>query len=153
MHCMSFLDCVFLNVSSNRLPERINSYIGCMYMVFSSMCFQMCSQRAWEHEKSHCWFHIFDFSPRCDFKCVLKVPAWENNYLHWLHLFCVSRLKMCLQTACLSDSIITLVTSAGEKWILLERICIRAVICTILIKYWTITDFMHVLRDYLSPVN
>ena len=32
------------------------------------------------------YIHILsDFSPLCVFKCLLKVPAREEAYLHWLH--------------------------------------------------------------------
>ena len=38
------------------------------------------------------WLHLFDFSPLCVFKCFLKVPASADAYSHWLHLFGFSPL-------------------------------------------------------------
>ena len=36
---------------------------------------------------------LFDFSPPCVFiKCVLRLPAWDDAKLHWLHLFTFSPL-------------------------------------------------------------
>ena len=60
--CLTFLRCVISNVSSTCLPQRMHSHIGYI-----------------------CLF----FSPLCLFKCVLKCPAFEDVYLHWLHLFIV----------------------------------------------------------------
>ena len=36
--------------------------------------------------KSH-WLHLFDFSPLCVLKCLLKLPASEYEKSHWLQLF------------------------------------------------------------------
>ena len=33
------------------------------------------------------WLHLFDLSPLCVFKCVLKLPVWKDSKVHWLHLF------------------------------------------------------------------
>ena len=41
--------------------------------------------------KSH-WLNLFDFSPLCFFKCVLKSPAPEEALSHWQHLFDFSPL-------------------------------------------------------------
>ena len=56
--------------------------------LFSPVCFQMCSQTAWLRECIFTLDAIVWFSPLCVIKCVLKLPAGEKAYLHWLHLFC-----------------------------------------------------------------
>ena len=43
---LTFLFCVFLNVSSNCLHEHMHSYIGCIISLFSTVRFQMCPQIA-----------------------------------------------------------------------------------------------------------
>ena len=43
---LTFLYCVFLNVSSNCLYEHMHSYIGCIISLFSTVRFQMCPQIA-----------------------------------------------------------------------------------------------------------
>ena len=43
--------------------------------------------------------HLFDFSKLCAFKCVLKSPAWNDAYSHWLHMLLFSPLIMCLSIA------------------------------------------------------
>ena len=43
--------------------------------------------------KSH-WLHLFVFSPLCVFKWILNWPAWCDAYLHWLHL--LSFFPMCI---------------------------------------------------------
>ena len=48
------------------------SHIDCTYFS-STMHFQMSLK--------------IDFSPLCVIKGLLKSPAWEKTYLHWLHLF------------------------------------------------------------------
>ena len=40
------------------------------------------------------WLHLFDLSPLCVFKCLLKLYAFEDAMSHWLHLFSFS--PMCL---------------------------------------------------------
>ena len=46
---------------------------------FSPMCVSKCLLKslAWIDAKSH-WLHLFIFSPLCVFKCVLKWPAWDD---------------------------------------------------------------------------
>ena len=48
----------------------------------------------------------------CFFKCVLKLPAWEDAKSHWLHLFCFSPLcifKCIFKLPAQKDAIVTLV--------------------------------------------
>ena len=51
--CLIFLHRAFSNASSNHLHDRIHSHT------------------------TH-WFHLFDFSPLCDFKCIIKELALED---------------------------------------------------------------------------
>ena len=83
--CMTFLHCVFSNVFSNRLHEKWHSHIGCIFLLYSTVSFQMWPQCTWiragkiqapEEAKSH-WLHFY-FSLLCVFKCVFKWPAWEE---------------------------------------------------------------------------
>ena len=39
--CLIFLHCVFSNASSNRLPEKMQSRIGCIHMTYISVRFQI----------------------------------------------------------------------------------------------------------------
>ena len=76
---------VFSNVSSNHLAEQMQSHIGCicltcLYCVFSNVASNCL------HEK------MLDFSPLYIFKCVLKLPGWEEIKSHWLYLFDLSLL-------------------------------------------------------------
>ena len=48
--CLTFLRCAFSNKSSNCLHEPRQSHTGY-------------------------WLHLYDFSPLCVFKCLLKLPA------------------------------------------------------------------------------
>ena len=60
----------------------------------------------------HLWWYLFDFSPLCIFKCVLKSPAWTDAKSHRLHLFdffSTVHLQMCPQTVCHRGRKITLV--------------------------------------------
>ena len=59
---LTFLQCVFLDVSWNGLPKR-------MHIAYSH------------------WLHLFDFSPLCIFRCVLKSPDQEDLTIDWLHSF------------------------------------------------------------------
>ena len=47
--------------------------------LFPTVCFQINPETVCPREeaKSH-WLHLFDFSPLCVFKCVLKLLAWED---------------------------------------------------------------------------
>ena len=38
------------------------------------------------------WLHLFDLSPTCVFKCVLKLPVWKDLKVYWLHFFDFSSL-------------------------------------------------------------
>ena len=142
--CWTFLHCVLLNVASNCLSDRMHSHSGCIYLIFSTVYFQMfphnaylrgCNVRpisivhfkkgsqctwiragivtlvafvgllcvvrcclklpAWENAKLY-WLHLFDFSPVSVFKCVLKLSAREDANSHWLHLFGISPLHYAL---------------------------------------------------------
>ena len=55
---------------------------------FSPLCVFICLLKlpAWEDAKLH-WLHLFDFSPLWVLKCVLKWLTRENAESHWLHLF------------------------------------------------------------------
>ena len=120
LHLLGFsLYCVFSNVYSNHLPEKMHSNIsyiclthcvlsnvswnffhgkrnsntGCICLTFSTVCFQMTPQIdvMRKKTKSH-WLHLFDFSPLCVFKCWLKDLGSEQAKSHWLHLFDFSSL-------------------------------------------------------------
>ena len=44
--CLFSIHCAFSNVSSNRLPVRMHSHIGYIFLLFSTVRFKMCPQIA-----------------------------------------------------------------------------------------------------------
>ena len=100
----------FSTVSSNCLPEQMQSRIDCICMLFSRVSFQMCPQIACLYRckvalvafvcffkcllkltfptaaKSH-WLHLNGFSREWILKCVFKWPARTDAKSHWLHLY------------------------------------------------------------------
>ena len=54
---------------------------------------------------------MFDLSPLCVFKCVLKLPVWKDSKVHWLHLFHFSPLWVL--RAWMRTSKVTLNLSSG----------------------------------------
>ena len=54
---------------------------------FSPRCVFKCflKMSAWIDVKLH-WSHMFDFSSLCVFKCLLKLSAWIDVKLHWSQL-------------------------------------------------------------------
>ena len=99
---------------SNRLIKDMLSHISCIRVIFSDVCFHMCSQisfwpdaksqklqmcknfwimiskrllklPAWTDAKSH-RLHLYTFSPEWVFKCIFKLPARTDAKSHWLHL-------------------------------------------------------------------
>ena len=117
--CLAFLQCAFSNVSSNGLPEKmqsntccicstfrrcalpnesstclyekIHSCIACICLIFFTVRFQMCPQLVCprKYMKSHLMY-LFDYSPLCVITCLLNMSAREDAKLHWLHLFSFS---------------------------------------------------------------
>ena len=73
---------------------------------FSAVCFQMSPQISGLKRgivTLH-WLHLFNLSPLCVFKCLLKELGSEQQNSHWLHLFdfsplCVNKcvLKWCVR--------------------------------------------------------
>ena len=63
------------------------------YHKFVVWCFIKCLLKlpAWDDSWSH-WLHLCGFSPLCVLKCVLKLNDWEAAKSHWLHLYDFSRL-------------------------------------------------------------
>ena len=113
--CLTFPQCAFLNVSSNRLPGRMHNHIGCIFRTFLHCVFSNVSSKRLpekqqltirEEAQSH-WLHLFVFSPLCVFKCVLKTLAEEDAKSHWLHLFDFSPVcifKCVLKMSALGDA-------------------------------------------------
>ena len=64
----------------------MQTHIRCICLTFSTVYFQMCPQSVWSRGCKVTLVHLFGFSPLCVFKCVLKLPAWEDAKSHWLHL-------------------------------------------------------------------
>ena len=76
----------------------------------------------------HLWWYLFDLSPLCIFKCVLKSPAWTDAKSHRLHLFdffSTVHLQMCPQTVCPRGRIITLVAFVGLFSTVPFQLCIQ----------------------------
>ena len=74
---LHFLFCWFLAFEKN--------LIVIIHCVFSNACIKAFKQ---DDTKLHC-LQLFDFSPVCVFKCLLKLLAWEKAYSHQLHLFVI----------------------------------------------------------------
>ena len=101
LHLFDFFHCVLSSVSSNCRPKRIRRRTGCIcsylrcvfknessnviyreniesnFMIlefFFNLYFWIISTYIFNME-SH-WLHMFDFSPLCVFKCLLKALAW-----------------------------------------------------------------------------
>ena len=70
------ISCMFISyVSSNPLPKKKHSHIGCFSPLWVCKCaFKLL---AWEEPWSY-WLHLYDFSPVWVFKCVLKSPAQKE---------------------------------------------------------------------------
>ena len=87
---VTFLHCVFSNVSANRLPQKRHSRIGCIclafdHCVFSSVFLKHLAQSRHSHIGCiyltflHCGFvkclhKLLDFSSPCVLKYILKSP-------------------------------------------------------------------------------
>ena len=92
--------CAFSNILSNCLPLwmqiphclHLFNFAPCLKVtlslvvlwLFSTMHFQRVT--AGIDAKSH-WSHLFDYSPLCVIKCLLKLTATKNEKSHWLHVF------------------------------------------------------------------
>ena len=79
----TFLHCVLSNVISNFLNEQRKT-LWCVFQVVPQVA---CSKG--------CIITLvasIDFSPLCDFKCILKLAGQVDAKLHWLHLFDLSPL-------------------------------------------------------------
>ena len=90
-----FFHCVFSYVPLSCRPLRMQSYIGAIYLTFPTVCFQLshriaCFRGCILHSHTDCI--CLDFLPLCVFIRVLKWPAREDAYSHWLHLFSFSTL-------------------------------------------------------------
>ena len=83
----SVLSNALVKTLCNFLPERhyvISCLRGCAVtlVAFTWLFYAVCiwcvlKLPCGEDAKSH-RLHLFDFSPLCVFKCVLKLPAWED---------------------------------------------------------------------------
>ena len=86
--CLTFLCCVILNELSKPFYKRMQCHTGFICLFLSIMCFQL---PTWEDAKLH-WLHLLDFHPLCVFRCLVKLPVWVKAIPHWLHLFDFSPL-------------------------------------------------------------
>ena len=118
--CWSFLHCMFSNVSSSCLPERMYSNRGYICLTFSHcVCSHMSPHIAWrEDAKSHC-LHLFDF-----FHCVF----WRDSSK------CLpERMHNCI--GCVCATLLHCVFSNASPNHLLERMQIHtACICEIFLR-------------------
>ena len=80
--CFTFLHCVFSNGSSNRLPEKMHSRIGCIHMTYISVRFQI-----WRSKVAlvaFVWLFstvCFQMSPQiaCLGRSKVTLVAWGNK--------------------------------------------------------------------------
>ena len=82
--CLVFLHCVFSNVSTKSLHNRMHSYIGCICCVFFTVCFQMFPQLA------------------CQRGCIVTLVAYVRLFPTVYH-------QMSSQNTCLRRCKVTLV--------------------------------------------
>ena len=89
---LTFLHCVFSNVSSNPLPVGMQNNIGCIYLTFHAVHFQMSLRSAcqWGWKVT-----LVALVCLCVFKWFLKLPACKDAKSHRLHLFGFSRPCVC----------------------------------------------------------
>ena len=74
LFALVFLHHAVLSVPINCLPEMVEVHLLSGHL-FDSVFVNMSSEKhASADAKSH-WLHLFDFSPLCVFKCVLKLLA------------------------------------------------------------------------------
>ena len=74
--CSTFLHCASLNVSSNHLPEMQHNHIGCICLTFPHCAFSNVSSNCLpEMMHNHTGCIYLIFSPLCFFKCLLKSLA------------------------------------------------------------------------------
>ena len=89
----------FSTVSSNCLPEQMQSRIDCICMLFSRVSFQMCPQIACLYR---CKVALVAFV--CFFKCLLRLSARPDAKSNLLHLYAF--LKWLFKCVCLSPQIV-----------------------------------------------
>ena len=77
------LHCVFSNVSSNCLPQRMQNYTGGICRTFLHYGLSYVSSKNLDQSHTGCIFLTF---LHCVFKWFLKLPAREDAKLHCLHL-------------------------------------------------------------------
>ena len=74
--CLSFLHCVFSNVSSNCLHEKMHNHTGCICLTFlQCVSSNVSSNYPPERMHNHTGRICSNFSPMCLFKCVFKALA------------------------------------------------------------------------------
>ena len=67
--CLAFLHCAFLNVSSNGLPERMQSHTGCICLSFHDCAFSNISLKNLTPSKRIHTGSIFFLTPVCFHMC------------------------------------------------------------------------------------
>ena len=80
--CLSFLHCVFSNVSSNGLPQRMHSRTGCIYLTFLQCVFSNVSSKRlpeWMHNHIGCICLSF---LHCEFSNVSSKHLPERMQSH-----------------------------------------------------------------------
>ena len=91
LHLLTFLHCAFSNESSNYLPEKRQSHIGCICLTFPPLRFQMSDQFACLRA---CIVTLITFVL---FFTTLHLKIFSQSTcikLHWLHLFDISSLRV-----------------------------------------------------------
>ena len=76
---------MFSNDSWKCLHKNMYSHIGCICLVFATMCFQM--PEMMHNHTSLLLIFLWLFSIVCFQMCVLKPVVYQKAKSHWLHLF------------------------------------------------------------------
>ena len=107
---LAFLHCEFSNVSSNCLPQRMQSPIDCICMTFlHKIVFCVFSALGSEQVSLH-WLHLFYFSPLCFSNVFSGLSEMMQSHIGCMcWTFSTVRYQMLPQTVCPRRGEVTLV--------------------------------------------
>ena len=83
--CVAFPQCEFLKLSSCWVHEWMQNHNDYICFEYHNGCFFF--KMSFRYDIYSHWLHLGGFSPKVRFKSVLKLVAWVDAKLQWLHLF------------------------------------------------------------------
>ena len=153
--CLTFLHCVFSNVSSNGPPERMHNHTGCICLTFPHCVFLNVSSILW-HRKLHSYIgciwltFLHGASSNVSSNCLHE---WLYNS-HWLILvrfFSTVCFQVFPQIACQRGCIFTLVAFDWLFSTLGFQMCLQ-IACPTTTKVIIYKILIHHLQGLLSLV-